>query len=222
MKIILLALCVLLAATPSLGVDQPLVALAFKGIVSRAAIVDAEPPTPSERAALLRSVFRGVHECPGLDWDAKENAGYWEVTQRTADWLSIHRCDSDNVVELHLYRKSSKGYLAVLAYVTGNHGQSVELSFYALDEQLRFVRMVTARQIGLREPHVNELLDKHDWFPQKENYSTSLSLGESGVIHAEVWTWNDPRWFQRKMARKIQFRWGGKRFIEEVVQADKE
>lgn len=147
------------------------------------------------------------------DWD-------WVITKSDAQFLTIGHCGTtDDVFHIRAYAKKNGDTLYLLAHESGIHGQTWDFEAYISSKTNKKMTPVKPEKLGLIAPKENEFLPRKLQFPKSDNFGTTISLDENGVLPAFPWTWQNPKWDDRKPTYDIYFKWNGSTFIKHKVKA---
>lgn len=147
----------------------------------------------------------------------------WYILRSEAEFLVIKRCGPyDDIFYIHSYAKKNGDTLYLLAHESGVHGQTWGYQAYILQKNNQKMIPVEPKSLGLVEPKENEFLPRKLQFPKSDNYGTTISLDEDGMLSAFPWTWQNPKWDDRKPTYDIYFKWNGYSFIKHKVKSTSE
>lgn len=148
-----------------------------------------------------------------------EDDGAWYIQQSQAEFLIIKRCGPyDDIFYIHSYAKKNGDTLYLLAHESGIHGQTWDFEAYISSKTNKTMIAVKPDKLGLIAPKENEFLPNKLHFPKTDNFGTTLSMDENGVLPAYPWTWQNTKWDDRKPSYNIYFKWNGSTFIKHKVK----
>lgn len=144
----------------------------------------------------------------------------WYISRSEAKFLIIKSCNiGDEVFYIHSYPKKNGDTLYLLAHESGIHGQTWDYEAYILSNTNKRMAHFKPEKLGLTEPKENEFLPRKLQFPKSDNFGTTISLDDDGVLHAFPLNWQNPKWNEKTPIYEIYFKWNGYSFVKHKIKA---